>query len=312
MKRYLIPVFLLLAVAACGGGGGRKGADGNAADSLAASVPEKPAPVARPSGADTLTLANTRGRLPQEPVFDIVTTMGTIRVKLYKDTPKHRENFTRLALTHFYDDVLFHRVISGFMIQGGDPYTRDTSRVEEWGEGGPGYTIDAEILPQHRHKKGALAAARRGNLANPMRESSGSQFYLVQDSIGCRHLNGEYTVFGETVGGLNVIDRIAHVQTDRYDHPLTPVRIVRIRPNDELNRRALEEEQRAAEVIETPEQPEKEAVKKPETKTDKKTDAKIDQQTGLVEEEFDVESAQPDTASSPRRRLFNFRKRSKE
>ena len=312
MKRYLIPVFLLLAVAACGGGGGRKGADGNAADSLAASAPKKPAPVAKPSAADTLTLANTRGRLPQEPVFDIVTTMGTIRVKLYKDTPKHRENFTRLALTRFYDDVLFHRVISGFMIQGGDPYTRDTSRVEEWGEGGPGYTIDAEILPQHRHKKGALAAARRGNLANPMRESSGSQFYLVQDSIGCRHLNGEYTVFGETVGGLNVIDRIAHVQTDRYDHPLTPVRIVRIRPNDELNRRALEEEQRAAEVIETPEQPEKEAVRKPETKTDKKTDAKIDQQTGLVEEEFDVESAQPDTASTPRRRLFNFRKRSKE
>ena len=106
MKRYLIPVFLLLAVAACGGGGGRKGADGNAADSLAASVPEKPAPVARPSAADTLTLANTRGRMPQEPVFDIVTTMGTIRVKLYKDTPKHRENFTRLALTHFYVGII--------------------------------------------------------------------------------------------------------------------------------------------------------------------------------------------------------------
>ena len=309
MKRYLILVFLLLAAAACGGGGGRKGADGNAADSLAASAPEKPAPAARPSevrpsGADTLSLSNSRSRIPKEPVFDIVTTMGTIRVKLYKDTPKHRDNFIRLALSHYYDDVLFHRVISGFMIQGGDPFTRDTSRVEEWGEGGPGYTIDAEILPQHRHKKGALAAARRGNLANPMRESSGSQFYLVQDSIGCRHLNGEYTVFGETVGGLNVIDRIAHVQTDRYDHPVNPVRILRIRPNDELNRRALEEEQRAEETVETPEQPEKEAGKK--------KDVNIDQQTGLVEEEFDVSPAQQDTASTPRRRRLNLRRRSKE
>ena len=145
--------------------------------------------------------------------------MGTIRVKLYKDTPKHRDNFARLAITRYYDGLLFHRVIDGFMVQGGDPYTRDTSRVEEWGEGGPGYTIDAEILPEHRHKKGALAAARRGNLANPMRESSGSQFYLVQDSTNCKHLNGEYTVFGETIGGLNVIDRIARVQTDGPARP---------------------------------------------------------------------------------------------
>ena len=268
MKRYLIPVFLLLAVAACGGGGGRKGADGNAADSLAASVPEKPAPVARPSGADTLTLANTRGRLPQEPVFDIVTTMGTIRVKLYKDTPKHRDNFIRLATSRYYDDVLFHRVIDGFVIQGGDPYTRDTSRVAEWGEGGPGYTIDAEILPTHRHKRGALAAARRQNLANPMKESSGSQFYLVQDSLNCQHLNGEFTVFGETIAGLNVIDRIAKVKTDRYDHPERPVRIVRIRPNDQLNKRALEEEQNALELTFTPE-PEvtNDKVQEEETKT---------------------------------------------
>ena len=194
---------------------------------------------------DTASLAKTRSKLPQEPVFDIVTTMGTIRVKLYKDTPKHRDNFTRLALTRYYDGVLFHRVINGFMIQGGDPYTRDTSRVEEWGEGGPGYTIDAEILPEHTHKKGALAAARRGDLANPMKESSGSQFYLVQDSTNCKHLNGEYTVFGETVGGLNVIDRIARVQTDRFDRPVHPVVIQRIRPNEPLNKRALEEEQRA-------------------------------------------------------------------
>ena len=185
--------------------------------------------------------------------------MGTIRVKLYKDTPKHRDNFARLAVTHYYDDVLFHRVINGFMIQGGDPYTRDTSRVEEWGEGGPGYTIDAEILPEHTHKKGALADARRGNMANPMRESSGSQFYLVQDSTNCKHLNGEYTVFGETVGGLNVIDRIARVQTDRLDRPVRPVVIQRIRPNEQMNKRALEEERRALEEAANPTEPEAQA-----------------------------------------------------
>ena len=178
--------------------------------------------------------------------------MGTIRVKLYKDTPKHRDNFTRLAISHYYDGLLFHRVVDGFMIQGGDPYTRDTSRIAEWGEGGPGYNIDPEFVPEHRHIRGALAAARRQNLANPMKESSGSQFYLVQDSTNCQHLNGEFTVFGETIAGLNVIDRIAKVSTDRYDHPLRPVRIQRIRPNEQLNKRALEEEQRALEELQNP------------------------------------------------------------
>ena len=247
---FTLAILALLAVS-CGGRRGQQ-AEGNAADSLETAALEAPAAKERPKNEkpDTVSLARSRSRLPQEPVFDIVTTMGTIRVKLYKDTPKHRDNFIKLALTHYYDNVLFHRVIDGFMIQGGDPYTRDTSRVEEWGEGGPGYTIDAEILPEHTHKKGALAAARRGNLANPMRESSGSQFYLVQDSTNCKHLDGEYTVFGETIGGLNVIDRIARVQTDRFDHPVNPVRILNIRPNDQLNKRALEEEQRTLETAE--------------------------------------------------------------
>ena len=241
---FTLAILALLAVSC----GGRRGwlAEGDAADSLATAALE--APAAKESSKnekpDSVSLAKTRNKLPQEPVFDIVTTMGTIRVKLYKDTPKHRDNFIKLALTHYYDNVLFHRVIDGFMIQGGDPYTRDTSRVEEWGEGGPGYTIDAEILPEHTHKKGALAAARRGDLANPMKESSGSQFYLVQDSTNCKHLNGAYTVFGETVGGLNVIDRIARVQTDRFDRPVHPVRILRVSPNAQLNKRALEEESR--------------------------------------------------------------------
>jgi cyclophilin family peptidyl-prolyl cis-trans isomerase len=165
--------------------------------------------------------------------------MGTIRVKLYKDTPKHRDNFIKLSLSHFYDNILFHRVIDGFIIQGGDPFTRDTSRVAEWGDGGPGYEIPAEFVPEHTHKKGALAAARRGDLANPMKESSGSQFYLVQDAAACKHLDGAYTVFGEAVAGLSVIDRIARVATDRYDRPLNPVVIKSVRPNAEMNKRAL-------------------------------------------------------------------------
>ena len=272
MKRYFTWAVLVLLAVSCGGRHGRGESDGTAADSLATEAVEKPAEKKAekkaPAKADTVSLSNLKNRLPQEPIFDIVTSMGTIRVKLYKDTPKHRDNFIRLATSRFYDDVLFHRVIDGFMIQGGDPYTRDTSRVAEWGEGGPGYTIDAEILPTHRHKRGALAAARRQNLANPMKESSGSQFYLVQDSLNCQHLNGEFTVFGETIAGLNVIDRIAKVKTDRYDHPERPVRIVRIRPNDQLNKRALEEEQNALELTFTPE-PEvtNDKVQEEETKT---------------------------------------------
>lgn len=189
---------------------------------------------------DSLAAVKAAQALPEEPVFDIVTNMGTIRVKLYKDTPRHRDNFEKLALGGYYDSLLFHRVIYGFMIQGGDPFTKDTSMVNHYGEGGPSYTIPAEIrdslgAPLHRHKKGALAAARRGDLANPFKESSGSQFYLVQDPDNCTHLDGEYTVFGETVAGLNVIDKIAGVDTDRYDRPLQDVRIIRIRPNNELN-----------------------------------------------------------------------------
>ena len=257
MKRYFTLAVLVLLAVSCGGRRGQKD-DGAQADSLA--VAEKPV-----TKADTKpdTTGREKVKLPKEPVFDIVTNMGTIRVKLYKDTPKHRDNFIKLALSHYYDGVLFHRVIDEFMIQGGDPYTRDTARIAEWGEGGPGYNIDAEFVPEHTHKKGALAAARRGDLANPMKESSGSQFYLVQNAENCKHLDGEYTVFGETVGGLNVIDRIAHVQTDRFDRPLRPVVISRVRPNDNMNRRALEEEERALEEAENPVSPEEKAEEKP-------------------------------------------------
>lgn len=169
------------------------------------------------------------GKLEAEPVFVITTNLGIIKVKLYKNTPKHRENFEKLALSGFYDGLLFHRVINGFMIQGGDPYTKDTSMVAKYGQGGPGYTVPAEILPEYRHKKGALAAARRGDAANPARESSGSQFYLVQDENACAQLDGAYTVFGESVDGLNVIDKIAQVATDQRDRPVSDVRIISVK-----------------------------------------------------------------------------------
>ena len=178
---------------------------------------------------DTLKLAD----LPAEPQFDIVTTMGTIRVKLYADTPKHRDNFAKLALEGFYDGILFHRVIEGFMIQGGDPLTKETEDHSLWGTGGPGYTIPAEFVADHVHKKGALAAARRGDIANPYKESSGSQFYIVHDGNACFHLNGEYSVFGETVDGFDVIDKIASTPVDRRDCPLVPVKIIKVIPVEE-------------------------------------------------------------------------------
>lgn len=164
----------------------------------------------------------------QEPVFDLVTNLGTIRIKLFADTPLHRDNFVKLAKSGFYKGILFHRVIDGFMIQAGDPLTKDPSKKASFGTGGPGYTIPAEILPEHTHKKGALAAARRGDMANPMRESSGSQFYLVQDPISCSQLDGQYTVFGETLSGFDVIDKIAKVPRDRRDCPLNDVKILKV------------------------------------------------------------------------------------
>lgn len=184
--------------------------------------------------SDSLNMKNPTideqiAQLPEEPVFTIKTNLGDIKVKLYKDTPKHRENFARLALTGFYDSLLFHRVINGFMIQGGDPLTKDESNRSYFGTGGPGYNVPAEISAGHKHIKGALAAARRGDAANPMKESSGSQFYIVQDAAACSCLDGEYTVYGETIQGLEVIDRIAKVSTDAYDCPVNEVRIISVK-----------------------------------------------------------------------------------
>ncbi len=171
--------------------------------------------------------------LPEEPVFDIITSMGVIKVKLYSGTPKHRENFAKLALENYYDGLLFHRVIDGFMIQAGDPLTKDPANKSRFGTGGPDYTIPAEFVPEYRHKKGALAAARRGDAANPLKESSGSQFYIVQDEAACSSLDGDYTVFGETVEGFDVIDAIAAVETDGRNCPLQDVKIITIKLDEE-------------------------------------------------------------------------------
>lgn len=168
--------------------------------------------------------------LGEEPLLKIKTTDGTMTVKLYGDTPLHRDNFVKLASTGFYNGTIFHRVIKGFMIQAGDPYTKDTTMVNSYGTGGPDYTIPAEIVEGKTHKKGALAAARRGDAVNPAKESSGSQFYIVQDAAGCSHLDGEYTIFGEVVEGFDVIDKIANERTGRRDLPLERIEIISVLP----------------------------------------------------------------------------------
>lgn len=165
-----------------------------------------------------------------EPEYDILTSHGTMRIKLYSKTPKHRENFQKLVADHYYDGIRFHRVIEGFMIQAGDPYSRDTSMINMWGQGGPDYTVPAEFVNEYWHKKGALAAARKGDMANPKKASSGSQFYIVHDENNCLHLDGQYTIFGEVVEGLDIIDRIAAVPVDNMDRPFEDVMIITVKP----------------------------------------------------------------------------------
>lgn len=168
-------------------------------------------------------------RLREEPEFEVETSRGTMKIRLYSKTPLHRDNFVKLVKENYYDSMRFHRVIEGFMIQAGDPFSKDTAMIDHWGTGGPEYTIPAEFVSGYHHKKGAIAAARKGDLANPRKASSGSQFYIVQDEEGCSHLDGQYTVFGEVIEGMEVIDRIASVATDRYARPYEDVMIISIR-----------------------------------------------------------------------------------
>ena len=198
----------------------------------------------------------------------IQTTLGDITLKLYNETPLHRDNFIKLVNEKIYDGVLFHRVINQFMVQTGDPTSKTASRGEKLGEGDMDYTIPAEIkTPKLYHKYGAIAAARQGDDINPEKASSGAQFYIVtgkkysefainemQDKMivryghandstykyspqakadyktigGTPHLDGNYTVFGEVVKGMNVVEKIQETRTDETDRPIQDVRILKM------------------------------------------------------------------------------------
>ena len=184
----------------------------------------------------------------KETLVVIETSMGTIKAKLYNDTPKHRDNFLKLVNEGWYNGSPFHRVIKDFMIQCGSNAN---------GKGDPGYTVPAEIKSNHFHKKGALCAARMPDQVNPKKASSGSQFYIVQGQVfddkklelyeerlgkvfnaaqrqayktvgGTPHLDGDYTVFGEVTEGLEIVDKIAAVKTGYMDVPVEPVIINKI------------------------------------------------------------------------------------
>jgi len=182
----------------------------------------------------------------------ISTKYGDMVAELYDETPIHRDNFIKLVKEGFYDGTLFHRVIPGFMIQGGDPASKDDTPNTKIGNGGPGYTLPAEFNPQFFHKKGVLAAARMGDAVNPNKESSGSQFYIVEGQVydnntidlfakrmgvelslaqkkayttvgGTPHLDADYTVFGELVEGLEIISKISNVTRDKNNLPTDKV-----------------------------------------------------------------------------------------
>ncbi len=160
----------------------------------------------------------------REDVVIIHTDFGDIVVVLFDETPQHKQNFLELAKGHFYDGTTFHRVMNGFMIQGGDPNSKDEDPAND-GLGGPGFTIPAEFNRNLVHNKGALAAARQPDNVNPEKASSGSQFYLVQGEQGAHHLDGGYTVFGQAISGLEVIDKIAAQPVDGRNRPLQDIKM---------------------------------------------------------------------------------------
>lgn len=200
------------------------------------------------------TFSKNQADTPTDSVkkVNISTSYGDIKIMLYSKTPQHSNNFYKLAKEGYYDGTLFHRVIKGFMIQGGDPDSKNATATASLGMGGPNYTIPAEFMPQlYFHKKGALAAART---SNPTKASSGSQFYIVQGKVyteqelagmanqtkksftkeqikayttvgGTPFLDGEYTVYGEVYEGLDVLDKIAAVETGASDRPKTDVKM---------------------------------------------------------------------------------------
>lgn len=190
-----------------------------------------------------------------ETLVLIDTDMGKIKVKLFNDTPLHRDNFIKNVKDHLYDGLLFHRVIKQFMIQAGDINSKDAPIEQHLGDGDPGYTIPAEIVfPKYFHKRGMLAAARTGDEENPERTSSATQFYIVTGKFftemelnkmekeqgitftpkqrqaymlegGTPHLDGKYTIFGEVVSGMKTVDKIQFAETNADDRPVKNIKI---------------------------------------------------------------------------------------
>ncbi len=157
-------------------------------------------------------------------IFILSTKFGDIELYLYDETPLHKANFIKLVNEKYYDGTTFHRIIPNFMIQGGDINSKDNDPGND-GMGGPGYTIPAEFKDHLKHHKGALAAARMGDNVNPKKESNGSQFYIVQNDNGAPFLDGNYTVFGKVLSGLDVVDKIAEQPRDRKDRPLEDIKM---------------------------------------------------------------------------------------
>ena len=173
-------------------------------------------------------LAACGPKTEKEVVMVVETTMGTVEFKLYNETPLHRDNFIRLAEEHYFDSLLFHRVIDDFVIQGGDPNSKYAKPGEMLGDGEPDYRVPAEIRVDQGITcvKGSILAAREGDDVNPERESCASQYCFMMRP--CPHLDGGYTVFGEVTEGMEVLEAIQKVETDEYDRPLEDVRMLKV------------------------------------------------------------------------------------
>lgn len=206
-----------------------------------------------------------KGKSKKKPKADVIITtkFGDIGIILYEETPEHRANFAKLAKEGFYDGTTFHRVMKDFMIQGGDPNSKDASTMNKAGQGGPGYTLPAEFVPGKVHTKGKLSAARMPDQVNPDRRSSGSQFYIVQGRTfsdndlkgfekqvsmltksefhysdaekeayktvgGAPWLDRQYTIFGEVIYGLEIIDQIADVQVKAPNRPVEDIKMTMV------------------------------------------------------------------------------------
>jgi len=160
----------------------------------------------------------------KEDLVTIHTDFGDIQLILFDQTPLHKKNFLELVNRGFYDSLTFHRIIDGFMIQGGDPNSKDNDPFND-GLGGPGYTIPAEFRPSLTHVPGAVAAARQPDNVNPEKASSGSQFYIVENEQGTHQLDGSYTVFGQVIHGMDVVRKIAVQPKDSRNRPLKNIRM---------------------------------------------------------------------------------------